>query len=255
MRGGASGTLSGVDPILVTGSSGCIGRAVVGELGRRGHRVRGFDRVPGPGVSEFVEGSITDSAAVDRAMKGVRCLIHLAATPDDADFVTELLPNNLLGVYHVLESAHRADVRRMILASSGQVSWWQGRRGEFPVRAEDPPTPRAWYAATKLFLEGIGRSFAEAHGISVITARLGWCPRTAEQRQEIAEHPWAQDVYLSPGDAGRFFACAVEAPETVGHLLVYAASRSRHHEHFDRATARAALGFEPRDTWPEGLED
>lgn len=222
---------------------------------RRGHRVRGFDRVPGPMLPEFVAGSITDPATVDRATAGARCLIHLAATPDDAPFTTELLPNNLLGVHLVLESARRAGVSRMILASSGQVSWWQGRRGEFPVRPEDPPTPKSWYAATKLFLEGIGRSFAEAHGISVITARLGWCPRTAAQRQEIADNPWAQDVYLSPGDAGRFFACAVEAPETVRHLLVYAASRGRFHETVDRTAARELLGFEPCDTWPEGLED
>ncbi|MBN8247953.1 MAG: NAD(P)-dependent oxidoreductase [Verrucomicrobia bacterium] len=241
--------------ILVTGSSGCIGRAVVAALTRRGHPVRGFDRVAGPALPEFVAGSITDPAAVDRAMEGVRCLVHLAATPDDAPFTTELLPNNLLGVHHVLESARRAGVGRMILASSGQVSWWQGQRGEFPVRPEDPPTPKSWYAATKLFLEGIGRSFAEDHGISVITVRLGWCPRTAAQRREIADTPWAQDVYLSPGDAGRFFACAVEAPETVRHLVVYAASRCRFQEAFDRAAARDLLGFEPHDTWPEGLED
>ena len=31
---------------------------------------------------------------------------------------------------------------------------------------------------------------------------------------------WAQDVYLSPADAGRFFACAVEAAvEPLSRLL------------------------------------
>ncbi len=35
--------------------------------------------------------------------------------------------------------------------------------------------------------------------------RLGWCPRTPEQVEEIRMEEWAQEVYLSPGDAGRFF--------------------------------------------------
>lgn len=247
--------------VLVTGSSGRIGRAAVAELVRRGHWVRGLDRAPVPyaepttAPSEFVEGSLLDRAALDRAMRGVECLIHLAATPDDADFVQELLPNNLLGVYHLFESAREAGVRRFILASSGQVNWWQRQAGQIPIRASDPPSPRSWYAATKLFLEGIGRGFHEAHQIDVITVRLGWCPRTPEQEAEIAAESWAQDVYLSPGDTGRFFACAVEAPEPVGHRVVFAASRPRSNPPFDLEPARRHLGYEPRDTWPEGLRD
>lgn len=240
--------------VLVTGSSGRIGRAVVAELMRRGHAVRGFDRLPGPELPEFVGGSVTDRECVDRAMRGIECLVHLAATPDDADFLTELLPNNLLGVYHVLESARLAGVRRMVLASSGQVNWWQEQRGEFPVRPNDPPTPRSWYAATKMFLEGIGRSLSEAHGVSVIVARPGWCPRTEEQRREIAAAEWAQDIYMSPGDAGRFFACAVEAPESVRFAVVIAAGRPRYREHLDMTAARELLGYEPRESWPEGLD-
>jgi len=240
--------------VLVTGSSGRIGRAVVAELVRHGHFVRGFDRVAGPGPSECLVGTLTDRPALDRALTGIECLVHLAATPDDADFLTELLPNNLIGAYHVLESARLAGVSRLILASSGQVNWWQRQAGGIPVRPEDPPSPRYWYAATKMFLESIGRGFAEMHGISVIVVRLGWCPRTPEQQQEIASQEWSQDVYLSPGDAGRFFACAVEAPTTVRHAVVNAASRPRYQEQFDMTSAQVLLGYEPRDSWPEGLD-
>jgi len=111
--------------VLVTGSSGRIGRAVVAELLERGHQVRGFDRIASPTVPDSVVGSVTDRAAVDQAMTGVTTLIHLAATPDDADFLSELLPNNIAGLYHVMESAQLAHVGRIILASSGQVNWWQ----------------------------------------------------------------------------------------------------------------------------------
>ena len=214
--------------------------------------MRGFDRVPTPGLTESIVGDLTDAAAVRRAVEGAGTVIHLAATPDDDDFLTQLAPNNLIGVYHVLESARLAGVRRLILASSGQVVWWQRQRGPLPIKADDPPTPRGWYAAAKVFLEAAGRMCAESHGMSVIVVRLGWVPRSREHVEELAALDWAKDVYLSPGDAGRFFACAVEAPADITFAIVYATSRPLRTAMYDLDTAKQLLGFEPRDRWPEG---
>jgi uronate dehydrogenase len=241
--------------VLVTGSAGRIGRAVVGELASRGRPVRGFDLAPTPGCADHVVGSLTDQAAVRRAMAGVGTLIHLAATPDDDDFLTTLLPNNLLGVYHVLEAAREAGAKRIVLASSGQVVWWQRKRGKAPIGADVQPTPRGWYACTKLFLEGAGRSFSEAHGISALAVRLGWCPRDKGQAREIAAGTEWQDVYLSPGDAGRFFACAVEAPQSLRWAVLYATSRPVRRWTYDVEAAKRLIGYEPRDVWPAGAEE
>lgn len=241
--------------VLVTGSAGRIGRAVVAELQARGKPVRGFDRIPSPNLTNAIVGDLTDAAAVRRAVEGVGTVIHLAATPDDDDFLTQLAPNNILGVYHVLESARLAGVRRLILASSGQVVWWQRERGPWPIRSDDPPTPRGWYAAAKVFLEAAGRMCAESHGMSVIIVRLGWCPRSREHIEELDALDWAKDVYLSPGDAGRFFACAVEAPADLRFALVYATSKPLRTAMYDLASAKQLLGFEPRERWPEGTEE
>ena len=46
--------------VLVTGSAGRIGRAVSAELVARGHRVRGFDRVPSPALRETVVGDVAN---------------------------------------------------------------------------------------------------------------------------------------------------------------------------------------------------
>ncbi len=240
--------------VLVVGSAGRIGQAVVAELQRRKLPVRGFDIVRTPGLEDFVVADISQGDGLHRAAAGVGSLIHLAATPDDDDFPTRLLPNNIIGVYQVMEAARLGGVRRLILASSGQVNWWQRMAGNLPVRVEDPPSPRYWYAATKMFLEAIGRGYAETHGISVIVIRLGWCPRTPQQVQEIAASKEAQDVYLSPGDAGRLFACAVEAKSDIRFAIVYASSKPIHHVHFDLEPAARLLGFVPQETWPEGVE-
>ncbi len=247
--------MTGGPLVLVTGSAGRIGRAVVRELKARGRAVRGFDLVPTPGADESVVGDLTDEAAVCRAAEGCAALVHLAATPDDDDFPTRLLPNNVLGAYHVLEAARRAAVKRLVLASSGQVVWWQRQTGPWPIGDDVQPTPRHWYAATKVFLEAAGRAYAESHGHSVIAVRLGWCPRSPEQVEEIARTDWAQDVYLSPADAGRFFACAVEAPVDLRFAVVYASSRPAKRSLYDLGLAKELFGYEPRDTWPQGTEE
>ncbi len=241
--------------VLVTGSAGRIGRSAVAELQARGHRVRGFDLAPTPGLEDSLTGNLDDEEMVRRAVAGVHTVVHLAATPDDDDFTTQLLPNNILGVYHVLESARLAGVRRLILASSGQVVWWQRQRGPLPIKGDDPPTPRGWYAAAKVFLEAAGRMCADSHGMSVIAVRLGWCPRSREHVEELAALDWAKDVYLSPGDAGRFVACAVEAPAEPRFDVVYATSLPVRRAMYDLDTAKQLLGFEPRDRWPQGVEE
>lgn len=238
--------------VLVTGSSGKIGRAVVAELQRRGHDVRGFDRVASPSLPSTQIGNLADRTALEHAMAGVECLVHLAATPDDADFMTELLPNNVVGLYHILEAARVAGVRRIVLASSGQVNWWQQLGGDLPVYEHQPVSPRGWYAATKMFLEAAGRGYSEQHGISVIATRLGWCPRPG-QEEEIRALEWAHDVYLSPNDAGRFFACCVEAPEAVKFLIVNGTSKPARQTRLDMTVARTVLGYEPADQWPQGM--
>ena len=240
---------------LVTGSAGRVGRAVVAELLDRNLPVRGFDLVATPGLADSVVGDLASMSDVRAAMRGVQTLIHLGATPDDDDFMTKLLPPNIVGVFNVIESARETGVPRVIPASTGQVVWWQRMRGDIPIRVDVQPTPRGWYAATKCFLEAAGRSLAEGDGRCVLAVRLGWCPRTPEQVAEIAATDWARDVYLSPGDAGRFFADAVQAPSWPGYAVVYASSKPEANAVFDLEPARALLGFEPRDHWPMGVEE
>lgn len=241
--------------ILVTGSAGRIGQAVVQELLAQGQHVRGLDRVPTPGVADSVVGDILSAETVQTAMVGVAALVHLAATPDDDDFLTRLLPSNIIGVYHVLEAARAAGVRRVVLGSSGQVVWYQRMREQYPIGIDVQPTPRAWYAVTKCFLEAAGIALAEGHGRTVIAVRLGWCPRTREHARELDATPWGADVYLSGGDAGRFFAAAALAPVAPGYHVLYAGSRPRTTTVLDMGPARALIGFEPHDTWPQGAEE
>ena len=103
-------------------------------------------------------------------------------------------------------------------------------------------------------LEALGQVYAKWHGIAVVAVRLGWCPRDAGQVAEIAGNPRHQDVYLSPGDAGRFFAAAVEAETLPPFAILYATSRYKHERRYDLSACRELLGWEPREQWPTGVE-
>jgi uronate dehydrogenase len=255
--------------ILVTGSAGRIGRAVVAELNRRGHHVVGFDMRPTPGLplAQSVVAGITDADALRRAAAGANAIIHLAATPDDAqfprgnppddgdNFLNELVPNNVIGPYQVMEAARTLGIRRVILASTGQVIDGHLRYGgDKPVTAASAPRPRYLYACTKVFLEALGQVYATKHGIDVLAVRLGWCPRDAGQVAEIATQQLFQDVYLSPGDAGRFFTATVEANPIPLFAVVYATSIYTHELRYDLSSTSRCLGWQPQEKWPTGAD-
>src|SRR5262245_14661617 len=105
--------------LVITGAAGNIGRCVVRGLAREGHRVLALDRVDRApeGAAEFRQVDITDPVVLDAAFAGQEMVIHLAAIPNDDDFMTKLLAANYIGLYQVFEAARRANVERLITVS------------------------------------------------------------------------------------------------------------------------------------------
>jgi uronate dehydrogenase len=237
--------------ILVTGSAGGVGQAVCKELLAGGHRVRGFDRIAAPEAEDSVVGDILDREAVFDATAGVDAVIHLAATPDEADFLGQLLEPNVRGLYHVCDAARRQGVKRLVLASSVQVVF--GHDWSKPVRIEDGPRVINHYALTKLWAEDMGEMYARIYEMSVIAARLGWLPRSKEHAEELLASAFGTDIYLSHGDAGRFFRGCVEADLALGRFEpLFATSKPARQERIDISATERVVGYRPRDRWPQG---
>lgn len=236
--------------VLVTGGAGAIGRRATVELIRRGHFVRSFDRGPSEQAQESVVADIADHQAVRDAAEGMDAIVHLAATPDDAPFLEKLLQPNVVGLFNVMDAARAGTAKRVVLASSMQVI--SGLRHEERVKTADDAAPTNHYALTKVWAEAMGEMYARCYGLGVISARIGWMTRNKREAERL-EQRHAHDTYLSPRDAGRFFAAAVEADAHGFHIL-YAVSRPRDRAQVDLEGARRAIGYEPLDVFPEGLD-
>ncbi|MDE2378194.1 NAD-dependent epimerase/dehydratase family protein [Bradyrhizobium sp.] len=112
-------------PVLVTGGSGFIGQHLVAALQSRGQRVRVLDVRPPTALNpdiEYVQGSVLDGTAVERALTGIERVYHLAGLPgmwvaNKRDF----LEVNCHGTEVMLDAAQRRGVARFLHCSTESI--------------------------------------------------------------------------------------------------------------------------------------
>jgi len=154
--------------ILVTGGTGFIGKHVVPLLLKEKYRVVLLARNPAKAKKLFpkaviVKGSLLDSAALDKAMKGCAAVVHLAGLVDYWD-VDALYQTNVIGTRNVVEAAKRAGVRRIVYSSSITVHWPSTR----PITEKHKTRPVSVYGLTKL----LGESEVLNSGIPAVSLRI-----------------------------------------------------------------------------------
>ncbi len=229
--------------VLVTGAAGNVGRTVCAGL-RPFFPLRTFDRVPTPDDPAAHVGDLTDRAAVDRAVAGVGTVIHLAGCPRmEAEFIRDLIKPNVEGLWHLLDAARLAGVRRFIFASSCNVAF-----GATELRQLKTDTIHALnpYGATKVFGESIGRWFFDTYGMEFLAVRIGYFRGLAVDPG--LREAWLRRIWLGPRDCVKIFRLAIDAPK-FGYGIVYACSRCPEN-YLDLTSARALLGYEPEEEVP-----
>jgi UDP-glucose 4-epimerase len=119
-------------------------------------------------------GDVKDLEALTRAMRGHEVVVHLASNPDIARAATEPaidFGEGTLLTHHVVESARRTGVRRVLFASGSGV---YGDLGELEVHEDHGPlVPVSTYGASKLAGEGLIAAYAHMFGISGLVFRFG----------------------------------------------------------------------------------
>ncbi|WP_338795148.1 NAD(P)-dependent oxidoreductase [Stenotrophomonas maltophilia] len=203
--------------ILLTGSSGRIGRAIFGALAAA-HEVVGLDR--SPFATTRIIADVTDHQAVVRAVQGVDAVIHTAAL--HAPHVG-LVPDavfqqiNVDATAHLLQAAREAGARRFVLTSTTALYGHAVMAGGCRWIDEDTePLPRTIYHRSKLQAEALAEA-AAAPDFGVRVLRMGRCfPEPPERMAMFRLHRGidARDVasahaaLLLDEAFARYIACA-----------------------------------------------
>jgi len=232
--------------LLVTGASGFIGQLICPHLESCGYSLTAFDQSPSGIVEDMIEGRLEDLSALRRAATGIDTIIHLAACSDDAEFVSQLVPSNVIGLYNAFEAARLEGVRRFILASSCQAADLVGHRQRITV---EDRFPTDLYGLTKLWAEDMGRMYSWRYGLSVLAVRLGWVVRSEAELEQMVATPGGKHVFLSYCDLKEFFYCCLQS-DFSPFAVVYAFSRQVEGDVFDMKPSKRLIGYEPQDVFP-----
>jgi UDP-glucose 4-epimerase len=162
--------------ILVTGSSGHLGEALMRTLLDAAHEVVGIDVLEGPFTTHV--GSITDPGFVRRCMAGIRTVFH-AATLHKPHVAThsrqEFVDANITGTLNLLEESAAAGVESFIFTSTTSVFGGAlvppaGAPAAW-ITEEVTPIPKNIYGVTKMAAEDLCQLFHRNEGLACIVLR------------------------------------------------------------------------------------
>jgi UDP-glucose 4-epimerase len=165
--------------ILLTGSSGWLGRTLAPRLRALGHEVVGLDPVPGPDTT--LVGSVADRPTVRAAIGDhrIEAVIHAGALhkPHIALLGREpFIGVNVAGTFNLLEESAAQGVGRFVFTSTTSLMISKAlrdggeRRTEWLTEAVEP-RPRNIYGVTKLAAEHLCRLYHEEQGLPVVILR------------------------------------------------------------------------------------
>jgi UDP-glucose 4-epimerase len=162
--------------ILVTGSAGHLGHALIHSLAAQGHDPLGIDVVASPTTDRA--GSIADRDFVRDAMQGVDAVLH-AATLHKPHVATHsrqaFVDTNITGTLHLLEEAVAIGVRAFVFTSTtstfgraltpgpGQPAAW--------ITEDVVPLPKNIYGITKLAAENLCELFHRKFALPCLILR------------------------------------------------------------------------------------
>ena len=223
--------------VLITGAGGGIGRSLRASLQGVYPILRVSDRVPlgaaRPG-EEVDRTELSDMAAVEQMVSGVDGIIHLGGISGENEWEV-ILQSNIIGTYNLFEAARRAQVKRIIVATSNHAVGFYPREVRIDHRVV--PRPDSRYGVSKAFAEALASLYADKHGIGFLCTRIGnFGPNPIDKRR--------LSIWVSARDYAQLVRIGLEHPD-IRYEIVYGVSNNRR-SWYDNSNAER-LGYRPLD--------
>ncbi|GAB3331222.1 NAD(P)-dependent oxidoreductase [Larkinella ripae] len=206
--------------ILVTGSAGHLGEALVCTLQQSNREVVGLDVRESPFTTRV--GSITDRAFVKSSLAGVDTVFH-AATLHKPHVAThrlqDFIDTNITGTLNLLQESVAAGVQQFVFTSTtsvfgdalvppaGEPAAW--------ITEEVTPVPKNIYGVTKAAAENLCQLFSRNFGLACVVLR------TSRFFPEDDDHKGARDAFADDNlKANEYLFRRVDLEDAVSaHLL------------------------------------
>ena len=269
--------------VVVTGSSGKAGRAVVAELLAHDYDVGAVDlATPADSTAPFVHADLTEFGQTLECLAGADAVIHLAAIPaPGVRTAQDTFRVNMLSTYNVFEAARVLGLRRVVWASSETILGLPFEREQpayAPIDEEHPSFPESSYALSKLLAEELGRQLHRWTDTPHVALRFSNImePHDYERFPSFWDDArlrcWNLWGYVDARDVAASCRLALEAEVAAEHFIVAAADTVMNRPSADlmaevfpsvpyRPTpgahdtllsidkARRLLGYEPQHSW------
>ncbi len=175
--------------VLITGGCGFIGTNLVKYLADRGYQIRVLDNMS-VGKEENLRklrsqdsrlssvdtavGDTRNRGEVNRALKGVDAVVHLAAhtsVMDSLENPGDVWETNSMGILNMLEACRHNGAARFIFASSNAAVGEQTP----PIDEMKIPKPLSAYGASKAAGESLCSSYYHSFGLETVSLRFANC--------------------------------------------------------------------------------
>lgn len=159
-----------------------------------------LDRVNRKDRIGLVYGDLNDQPSLQRAIDTVRpdYVFHLAAQSyPQQSFVAplETLQTNILGTAGLLDAIWRSGQRPVVHVCASSEVFGRVGKEHLPIDEETPFHPASPYAISKVGTDLVGRFYAEAYGLCVMTTRM--FTHTGPRRGDVfAESSFAKQIAL-----------------------------------------------------------